>query len=279
MAFVVIILFFFASQYYMSKFAPPPKQSPAAAASPTPSTVTTSAAPGKAEALPSAANAVQAKAETETVVENPVYKITFSNRGGQVKSWILKNYTDDQGQPLDLVNKIAAAKYGYPMSLYAYDEGLRNKLNQALYVASASGALQATAQTPQKLSFEYSDGDLTVKKTFGFDETYVLKAEVSVTQKGSLVSALLSWPGGFGDQTIPATYHAAHIDYAHDDKVERTPAKKVSGGNTIRGPFYWAGAGDQYFAAVFLPEQPDSAAMVQFRGDIDIPKNPGKADS
>ncbi len=47
----------------------------------------------------------QAASESETVVENDLYRITFTNRGAQVKSWILKKFTDDKDQPLDLVNK------------------------------------------------------------------------------------------------------------------------------------------------------------------------------
>ena len=72
--------------------------------------------------------------ESETVIENGVYRIVFTNRGGRVKSWVLKKYTDDKGDHLELVNTAAAEKYGYPLSLWTYDEGLRNKLNSALYV-------------------------------------------------------------------------------------------------------------------------------------------------
>ena len=69
------------------------------------------------------------------MIENDLYRITFTNRGGLVKSWILKKYDDDHGKPLDLVSSMAAAKYGYPLSLWTYDEALRNQLNAALYVA------------------------------------------------------------------------------------------------------------------------------------------------
>ena len=55
-------------------------------------------------------------------MENDLYKITFTNRGAQVRSWILKKYHDDKGNPLELVNTVAAAKYGYPLSLFSYDE-------------------------------------------------------------------------------------------------------------------------------------------------------------
>ncbi len=80
------------------------------------------------------AGAKQASSEAETVVENDLYRIRFTNRGAQVKSWVLKKFKDDKGQPLELVNSNAAAKYGYPLSLWTYDETLRNKMNSALYV-------------------------------------------------------------------------------------------------------------------------------------------------
>src|SRR5579884_967307 len=97
----------------------------------------------KASAVPTAK--IKGESEQETVVENDLYKITFSNRGAQVKSWILKKYTDDAGKPLELVNAAAAPKYGYPLSLWTYDEGLRSKLNSVLYVGSNKGNLTAPA--------------------------------------------------------------------------------------------------------------------------------------
>ena len=149
--------------------------------------------------------AKQASAEAELVVENDFYRISFTNRGGQVKSWVLKKFDDDRGQPLDLVNGAAAAKYGYPLSLWTYDEGMRNKLNSALYVSSQSGNLK----TPAEVTFEYADQDINVRKRFRFDQSYVVQVETSATQKGNSISALPVWPAGIGDQpvrlpTIPA---------------------------------------------------------------------------
>ena len=101
--------------------------------------------------------------KTETTVENDLYKIVFTNRGGQVKSWILKKYNDDDGHPLDLVNK-DTIKFGLPLSLYTYDENLRNQINSALYVASSSGNLSA----PGELTFDYASGGVVVHKSFVF---------------------------------------------------------------------------------------------------------------
>ena len=275
LAFVLTMLILLVMQPFISRFT---KQQapPAAPTQPAPPPAST-AAPAEAKPAmpaPAAPAAKVAGTESETVVENDLYKITFTNRGAQVKSWILKKYRDDKGNPLELVNPPAASKYGYPLSLWSYDEGLRKKLNDALYVASATGAQHA----PASLTFEYSDGGTIVRKTFSFDHSYVVKAETSVYVNGSPVQAYLAWPAGFGDQTTPASYAAARIDYQAGDTIERIDAKKVSGRNTMRGPFHWAGAVDQYFAAVFLPSQPDEAAMVTLHESLEIPKDLDKPD-
>ena len=84
----------------------PVTQPPAVAAAP--AAVSVAKRKGRSCRGCSAARTKQADAETETVIESDLYKITFTNRGGQVKSWILKKYNDDKGHPLDLVHSVAA---------------------------------------------------------------------------------------------------------------------------------------------------------------------------
>ncbi len=221
--------------------------------------------------LPASATGVtkQASSEAQTIVENDLYRITFTNRGGQVRSWVLKKFDDDQGKPLELVNAAASEKYGYPLSLWTYDEALRNRLNSVLYVSSGEGSLQA----PATITFEYSDQDVAVRKTYRFDHSYVVKIEASVQYKGSEIPAFPMWPAGFGDETNPASYHSGKVEYQYNDNTERLDIKKVSSGNTLHGPFNWAGVTDQYFAAVFLPENAQTADMVTLHNSIDVPKD------
>lgn len=218
----------------------------------------------------------QAPSETDTVIENDLYRITFTNKGAQVKSWILKKYNNDaQNGPLDLVNPQAAKLYGYPLSLWTYDEGLRNRLSSALYVPSVEG----TQTSPTTVTFEYSDHDLAVRKTFHFDESYVVGIETAVAYKGSPLPALPAWPSGFGDQTSAPFYMKGLIDYQFNKNIERLAIKKVSGGATIPGPFHWAGPNDQYFAAIFIPDDPATADMVTLRNPLSIPRDPQKPDA
>ena len=226
-------------------------------------------APARAQA-PAAAIAPRAAAsESETVVENDLYRIVFTNRGAFVKSWVLKKYKDKpDGKPLELVNNAAAEKYGYPLSLWSYDENLRNKINSALYVVESSGS-----RAPAEINFEYADGDVVVHKRFKFDHSYVVEVHTSVEIKGAPVSAFPMWPAGFGDQTTLPSYAADQIIYQYDNRIERLAIKKVSGGGTLPGPFHWAGVSDQYFAAVFIPQDPQNAAMLTLRNQLNVPKD------
>jgi len=356
---IVMVTVFFGLQYFRAK-TPPPTVSPnATQSSATPSGSQPVAQPGAAAPVsaPSASvpvsastvPSVHASAESTTVIENELYRITFTNRGAQVSSWVLKQFKDSDGKPLNLVHPQAAKLFGYPLSLYTYDgsnasiasasrrgnlitvttagnlaadvngqtvaiTGVADKtydgtyvatvtgpntftylqgneeappdssstggtvstvngllglrLSQALFVPSATGKVAA----PATVTFKYSNGDVRVTKTFSFDETYVLHADVEVTRNGAPIRALLSWPGGFGDQDNAQSYGGAQFDNFRNGKDEHIASKKVSGGDTINGPFDWAGVSDPFFAAIFLPESPDTTTVATLNNQLDVAK-------
>jgi YidC/Oxa1 family membrane protein insertase len=279
---LVMVAVFFGLQYFhtsktkpVSPTAPAVTQNaPAQPAAPPSSPSANVPAPAAKAASGKSQPVVQATAASTTVIENELYRITFSNRGGEVTSWILKkkpgggSFKDDKGQPLDIVHQQAAQKYGYPLSLYSPDAALTATLANALYVPSATGQLAA----PATLTFKYSAGDLSVTKTFSFDETYVLHADVEVTNNGQPVRAYLMWPGGFGDQVDSTGYASAQIDTNIDGKTEHLSQKKVSNGGTTAGPISWAGSSEAFFAAVFLPDSPDSAVLATLKNELDVSK-------
>ena len=274
---LVIIVLLLAEFFYRP---PKPAESPSSAPNqPQQSAPATPAAAKPTAQPPAPVGSKQASAETETVIENDLYRITFTNRGAHVKSWILKKYTDDHNQPLDLVNPFAAPNVGYPLSLWTYDEGLRKKLSEALYVTDVQGRDSGNVYAaPATITFDYSDQQTQVRKKFKFDHSYVIEVETSVTNNQSVVQAYPAWPGGFGDQTIPASYLHSRLSYQANDKVKHLEPKHVSGGGTLPGPFSWAGANDQYFAALFMPRNPASAAMVTHHNNITVPRNRNKPD-
>jgi YidC/Oxa1 family membrane protein insertase len=267
----IFLLMFLGLQYFKQKNAapaPPAQQQQQAAK---PSSVAAPPLAGAPAVNPGQGVAsVKAEAESETVVENELYRIRFSNRGGQVTSWILKKYTDDGGKPLDLVNREAAPQLGYPLSLHTYDAGLTKQLSEALYEPSATGALA----TPNKLSFNYAEGGLSVTKTFSFDSSYVVTADIVVTNNGTPVNAMLAWPSGLGDQETLQSYNTnSQFDTSLAGKSDYESPKKVVGGATLTGDYDYAGISDLYFAAIFLPDVPSRANIVSLHNNIRIPRN------
>ena len=275
-ALTFLVLIFF--QPLLKKYGPQPPAKPESSQTAQqsqaqlPSQSLTTAAPSTSTATHAATALTsvptqQAATESETVLENDDCRVVFTNHGGRVKSWVLKKYTDDKGAPLELVNAAAAEKYGYPLTLWSYDNALRNKLNSVLYVATSTGTT-----APAEIKFAYVDGDVSVQKSYTFDRnSYVVGVKTAVYEKGAQVTAFPMWPAGFGADMTGPQYASGQIIYQYDDKVERLAIKKISGNGTLPGPLNWGGVSDQYFAAVFVPQDPRDAAMVTLRNQIEIP--------
>ncbi|MBS1815200.1 MAG: membrane protein insertase YidC [Acidobacteria bacterium] len=251
-------------------------QQPAPATQPAASTATASGATpasapgssGKKTAAAPATPAITATAETTTVIDSELYRIEFTNKGAAVKSWILKKHKGNDGKPLDLVNHGLAQEFGLPLTLWTYDTSLTHQINDAMYVASATGNLSA----PQTVTFRYNANGLDITKTFSFGTGYEVKADFIARRDGAPVRALLAWPSGFGDQDQQVSYNGFQIEKMSGGKAEHIAYSKVSNGNTINAPFDYAGVAGQFFAAIFVPEHPQTATAVTLHGQADLEK-------
>jgi YidC/Oxa1 family membrane protein insertase len=223
--------------------------------------------------------AVTAASETTTTIENEKFRITFTNKGGQVQHWILKGFVDSTGKPLDIVQQQAASRFGQPLSLYTYDNALTTELNTALYKASATGHLLA----PNSITFQYASNGLDVVKTFSFNTSYVVDVHVEVKRNGIPVRALVAWPAGLGDmeeflaasgkRTTFSVTTSSELAWSINGKQDTEAAKKVSGNATIDQPFEYDALMDLYFAAAFLPDNPEHTSVVTFHHTIDLPSD------
>ncbi|HLW52105.1 MAG TPA: membrane protein insertase YidC [Candidatus Angelobacter sp.] len=296
-AFLLVFVMIAVMQLFIRKQQPPtPPEKPAA----TPLTQGQQSPPPTATASPATTPAAaktkstapkitvkQAAAESEAVLENNDYRVVLTNHGAVAESWVLKGFKDNDGNPLDLVNKTAAPMLGFPLSLFLYDKELEKKVNSALYVATATTAADGT----QSVTFEYSDGTVSARKVLrarkNGGKNFVLDVETEVTNNGQRVQAFPQWPSGMGDQSTVTSYTNGKIDWEQDGKIEHKAAvsgsfitgkKYISNGQTVSGPFEWVGTADQYFAAVFMPESPRDTAAITLNNSIDLPRDPKKPD-
>ena len=284
-------------------------QSQSAAATPS-ATAPIGAAPAASPAGPGAAgkNAASVSAaspaaigvkgeaqERSIVVENDLYRVEFSNRGGVVKSWQLKKYKDDAKpqRTLDLVHPDAANELNaWPLSVSLSDNALDDAANTGLYVVSSKGTAAPAALTaPAELDFSWSDGRLEIVKHFRFDASYVVHTEVTAKLDGKPVTAGLSWLGGFGDLTVknPVPVETVNTFYSEGGKLTNLPYKKLEDGGkwgpaTWQGGKDWAGIEDRYFAAAFLAPVGAPPGIVETRywrawHSIQVTGNDGKPET
>jgi YidC/Oxa1 family membrane protein insertase len=260
---------------------PQPKRAAIAAPAQTPAEATKPDSHAANSATPTVTNnapvAVPTSAKGDTqertiVVESDLYRVELSNRGGIVKSWQLKKYTDDAKPPriLDVVHPQASQQInGWPFAVVLDDEQLQNAANAGLYqISSKPNEVAPTKDVvapkevvaPTDITFSWSDGHLEIAKHFHFDPSYTARVDVAAKLDGKPITAGVAWLGGFGDLTVanPANWDSVQTYYSEGGKISTYLPKKLDGidkwGNGIwQGGKDFTGLEDRYFTAAFLP--------------------------
>ena len=220
------------------------------------------AAPAQPEIpLPGAA---QASSEQTFDIETDVYKVTFSNRGATVKSWILKDYKDHNGHLVDLVNDRALKGLPAPFAIAPKGPALSPDPNMALY--------QVERPDPLTVNFLYSDGRVASKKSFRFlQKSYLVAVDSELSNNGALLPHSLEWRGGFGDSSVvnPASVQQAlYYDQGNSKLVEMPVKNAKSGPVSNTGTYPFAGLEDTYFAGVFMPEGRTSVQITEYSDPV-----------
>ncbi len=216
---------------------------------------TAEAAPASASKLPT----ISSDPQPAYIIDTDLYRVSFSNQGGTLRSWVLKKFKGNDGKQLELVNPSATIEH--PFSLYFPGQAAASKLNWAWF--KQTGDADGLGVT-----YEYSDGAQSVRKEFRFEKnSYMALVFTEVIADGKPVPHSVEWRGGFGDLTIPvAASNLLTLYYDLDaGKLEDQKAGAAKNGPvTVSGDYSFAGLGDKYFAAVFLPEKTAGVRQTTF---------------
>jgi YidC/Oxa1 family membrane protein insertase len=271
-AFLLMSAVLFITPYFYKQQAPPKKDAKAAAQQqpPTPAQTQATAAaantPPPNTPPPQPGTPVQADKEEFTTVETDLYKVTFSNRGATVRSWVLKKYNDNSGHPVELVNKEAFAKAGPPFALY-FPQAPAVDPNTALWQLTRSSDGLA-------VDFAYSSGQVQFRKTLHFQQkSYVVDVTSEAFQGGTPLVHSIAWRGGFGDNTMYNAYAAQRTVMFDQNKQKLVQQDNKAAANAPikeSGAFAFAGLEDQYFAAVALVNNP-STELTTFSDKVKAP--------
>ena len=208
---------------------------------------------------------VQASQAEEFDIETDLYRVRFSNQGAVARSWILKQYKDSAGKPLDLVNTKALSKVPAPFALAFRNQAPPKDPNNGLFkVEHSADNLGVT--------FDYSDGRTATKKTFQFTpNSYLVRITSQVTDNGVLLPHELAWRGGFGDQSIasPASVESTLYYDETNSKLKKNAVKEADKGPvTTSGQYSFAGIEDSYFTAVVLPASGSGVGLTTYSDPV-----------
>jgi YidC/Oxa1 family membrane protein insertase len=274
LAFILMGVVLFVTPYFYKSVAPPVKKTaPAAKSEPATAPGATTAPAETVGASETAGSEITAppvagqKEETHTV-DTDLFQITFSNRGGVVKSWLLKRYKEHSGEPLQLVNTKSHADP--PAALYFPGQKPAVDVNQALYEVHTDADGLA-------INFDYSNGKVVAHKTFQFRKSsYLLDVSTEVTESGKPLANQIEWRGGFGDLAVanPAGDQQTLRFDVTDAKLIKSAAKAAKDGPvTVTGNYSFAGIEDKYFVAAFLPERGAAVAMTTLSDSEPTPRD------
>ena len=252
--------------------APSPAAPPSAAGVPAPS-----AAPVEAPVAPApAADAlISESGEREITVETTTVQAVFTNRGGRLLHWRLKDYRDDAGQPIDLVPSSVPADQLRPFSLQAEDRALTQRLNEAIYrVTGDTGGRVDGTRSATAVVFEYEDASgLQARKEFRFEpQEYVVAVSIAVTNgQQPLNPAVALGPGlddmgatsGGGSFFTGNYVQPPQAIFHRDGEVERWTTGDLTEQPTHEGQFRFVGVDDHYFIATAIA--PPGQTRVDFR--------------
>src|SRR5262249_52318764 len=145
----------------------------------TPQTATTPVSSRTEEAPVTPVENVHGEKAEDVTIESPLYIATFSNIGGVLKSYRLKEYKDGEGHPLELINQTASNKVGFPLAIVSGDKAIDDELAKASFASRRDG---------NSVTFEYAANGLYARKTLVFEqENYVYSSQTVLMKNGMAV--------------------------------------------------------------------------------------------
>jgi len=273
---LAVFLSFLVLFIYQSLFAPPPRPeqeiapggatpeevSQPAAGPPVASAPTTPAEPAAAEVEPDAPETLTADTEQrDIVVETARVRAVFSNQGAELRSWRLKGYLDQNGEPLELVPTDLPSNLGHPFDLQLDDPALTARLSQALFEPSVTG-LNLEDGRSGTLTFEYRDAaGLYARKAFTFDpgaSPFLVTFAAQVDDNGEALNPTIVWGPGVGNgrnTSGRSFYQPARAILFRDGKVARLKPSALETEPRYEGAFPFAGVEDHYFLSAEIGDR------------------------
>jgi YidC/Oxa1 family membrane protein insertase len=239
---------------------------PAASASAVaPAAVGTSAAATGQQSVPMAPSGAVAPEKT-VEVDSDFYVAVFTTRGARLKSFVLNRYRQTAAKDSPRYEMVQVQPGGHlPLGVVMTREGQIFDDSDLIYETNSPAQIKAAAGAGATATFVAKTADgATITKTFTFKpSSYVFSMDVAVSATAT--------PQQIGvSMSQPLTAHQGYYDIPElqadvADKVITESEKNLKNlkkeAATVAGTITYAGFGDRYFLAVFLPTAPTTGEL------------------
>jgi len=232
---------------------------------------------------------VSMEREQIVVVETPLYRAEWSNRGAVLRSWKLKNYDEEtkNDEWLEMVNvepdNLKTSNL-YPFALDAdfnRREGeakLNDRINSAALFEPSAVSVNVRSGGRSELKFTYSDDTgLFVEKRFVFNgDGYDFDVFIDVRLNGVVQDLRILWGPGIGPSSLAAKRqrglsNRGLVAYSAG-KAFRMNERKYKPEQSVRPYVRWAAYEETYFTALFLVSTGQGTAVFEQKLFDNIPQ-------
>ncbi|MFQ5444558.1 MAG: membrane protein insertase YidC, partial [Nitrospinales bacterium] len=287
-AFVLSVVVFIGWGYYLSlmeearppvkkaevrekmKTTPPRAQAPAPGLSGLPETPTTE--DGVSPMTPPPAKPEFVGNEELIQVDTGIMSLVISNKGGVLHDALMPKYHNDDGTPINLVNRVEGVPL--PLALESNNETVNRILQNAFYEVSTNSLILSETHPTEKLTLTLNHpSGLHVVREFVFQyNQFLVKTETRISAPSYADQNLqytVYWGPGLGGQVSSKTDYFAFsgpTTFVNNERVE-TAADDFTDKVVHKGELEWTGFQNKYFAAVLVPEEGIKNAVTKKDGD------------
>jgi len=207
---------------------------------------------------------VEVVEEKEVYIETDLYKAILTNRGGVIKSWELKRYTDKYKKPVQLLR--AKGPSIMPLSILPQDGDIGERILRGNYRVDKERVILGKDRDKDRVILTYQDpSGVFFRKTLTFyNNDY--KVDLKIETDGINGPYTISLGQDFGIFDEKEGGHVGPVSKINGRNITDKRGK-IKEPLSYKGNIVWAALEDKYFTAAMVPMTTVGEVIVEKVGE------------